>query len=225
MPIQRQRPIITLALLLLTFAGGRAVSAQDTPPDTTAPPAAAGLPVFATLGLGYGLRWSDCALCASPEDNESFSGHLGVGRPLGHGLGVGLDVSVWRRTRPGPPSAADSSGARAGTRLSNMLGNASLSFSYHIAFAYVRAGGGLAWGHQDQELTNGEAEPVVARASGVGIGYSAGAGFTLPVHSVISLVFFGNWNYGTYDMASPEGVVLRGASHRYLELGVGLTAR
>ena len=55
--------------------------------------------------------------------------------------------------------------------------------------------------------------------------YSLGGGVTLPLASMVSLAFFGNWNVGTYDLASPEGVLERDSRHEYLELGFGLTIR
>ena len=61
--------------------------------------------------------------------------------------------------------------------------------------------------------------------SGLGIGYSAGAGLTLPIASVVSLAFHGNWNVGHYDMIAPQGVSERGLKHEYFELGVGLALR
>ena len=97
--------------------------------------------------------------------------------------------------------------------------------SYQFWHIYLRAGGGLAWGSQDLEIAGSNDDITVQTASGVGIGYSAGAGLTLPIASVVSLAFFGNWNVGHYDMISAQGVSERGLKHEYLELGVGLALR
>lgn len=183
------------------------------------------LPVYAVLGLGYGSRNDACVLCESPNDNKSFTGHLSVGRPLGYGFGVGLDLSVWRRARPGTPLPADTSGVPGETALANTLGNLSISFSYDIWHLYVRAGGGLAYGAQDLEATDANGNLMVHTASGWGVGYSAGIGLTVPVASVVSVAFFGNWNVGRYDMISPQGLTERAAAHEYLEFGVGVAIR
>ncbi|MGY8799434.1 MAG: hypothetical protein ACKVG4_11715 [Longimicrobiales bacterium] len=36
---------------------------------------------------------------------------------------------------------------------------------------------------------------------------------------------FANYNAGTYDLVSAEGVLQRDARHEYLEMGFGLTIR
>ena len=97
------------------------------------------------------------------------------------------------------PEPVHSSAVAVPSTLSNMLGNASISFSYTLWHLYVRAGGGVAWGHQDIEETDESGDVTVIRASGVGIGYSVGAGATLPVYGSVALAFFGNWNHGHYD--------------------------
>ncbi len=183
------------------------------------------LPFFATLGVGYGARRDGCSLCASPLDNESFTGHLSVGRPLGAGLALGLDVSVWMRGRPGTPVAADSTGAPTPTSLSTMLGNASVTASYQVGYAWVKAGTGFAWGFQDIEEPAQGADPEILRAKGKGIGYSLGGGIKLPVHAMVALAAFGNWNVGTYDMNTVNGVVARENRHAYYEVGFGVTIR
>ena len=184
-----------------------------------------GLPVFVTLGLAYGQRKDGCRLCASPLDDKSFSGHLSVGKLLGNGVGVGVDASVWRRGRPGTPGPADSTGVPVGTNLSNMLGNVSVTASYQIWHSWVRAGAGFAWGRQDLEELNEAGETIVLTASGKGVGYSLGAGLMLPVHPMVGLALFANWNAGQYDMATVNGVVARETKHRYYEIGFGVTLR
>jgi len=226
--------IATEALLCAAPAARAQATAGSTAPrsavDSTnaaSPPEPADitLPIFATLGIGYGLRSDPCAHCPSPDDTDSFTGQLSVGKRLGHGFGVGVGVSVWRRTHPGPPGAADSTGVPTPTKLSNMLGNASLIFSYQIWHVFVRAGGGLAWGRQDLVDPDPDASAPILTASGVGIGYTAGGGFTLPLAPPISLAFFANYNAGSYDLTTPVRVIERGATHRYLEMGVGVTLR
>ena len=191
---------------------------EATPPQPT-------FPVFVVLGGGYGSRRDDCVLCESPEDNKSFTAHLSVGRPLGKGFGLGLDASVWRKGRPGTPGPADSTGVPAATTLANMLGNLSVSFSYQYWRVFVRAGGGVAFGSQDLEMTGASGDLIQHTASGWGVGYSAGAGITVPMASMVSLAFFGNWNVGHYDMVSPQGLTERAAKHEYFELGVGIAVR
>lgn len=183
------------------------------------------LPVFVVLGAGYGNRSDDCVLCESPEDNRSFTGHLSVGRPLGRGFGVGVDMSLWRRARPGTPLPPDSTGVPGESSLANTLGNLSISLSYDFWHLYVRAGGGVAFGSQDLETSDADGDIMVHTASGWGVGYSAGAGLTIPLASVVSLTVFGNWNVGQYDMISPQGLTERAAKHEYLELGVGVAVR
>ena len=225
----------TFALLLLTapLASSRTILAQtatnapgvSTDQDSVAAVPARSLPIFLTLGAGYGLRFDDCTLCTSPENTESFTAHLGVGRYLVGGLGIGLDASVWRRSHPGPLTEADSTGAPGAIPLVNMLGNGSVSFSYQLWHVYVRGGGGLAWGSQDLEWAPPEGDTVVTNASGWGVGYSVGAGITLPVHPMVSLAFFANWNAGRYDLTAPHGILARHARHEQLEMGVGISLR
>ncbi|MGI9628146.1 MAG: hypothetical protein ACR2QM_15020 [Longimicrobiales bacterium] len=196
--------------------------AQAVSLDVPPPP---GLPVFVTLGFGFGQRKDGCSLCGSPLDTKSFTGHLSVGRHLTGGLGIGVDVSAWRRGRPGTPAPADSTGVPVGVTLTNMLGNASVTASYQFWHAFARVGAGFAWGHQDIEEPGEADDVVVLRASGKGIGYSVGGGLMLPVHSLVSLVAFGNWNAGQYDLNSVNGVLARESKHRYYEVGVGVTIR
>jgi hypothetical protein len=183
------------------------------------------LPVYGLVGIGFGNRSDGCVLCESTRDNKSFTAHVSVGRPLGKGFGVGLDASVWRRARPGTPVASEGRGSAESPTLQNILGNLSVSFSYTFWHLFVRAGGGVAYGSQDLEMTGGDGAVMVHRASGFGVGYSAGGGITVPLASFVSLAFFGNWNVGHYDMISPRGLSERGARHRYLELGVGVGVR
>ena len=200
--------------------------AMESGPDSAAAAAPKpALPAFVLLGLGYGGRSDECVLCENPQDNKSFTGYLSLGRPLGKGFGIGVDASVWRKGRPGTPVVADSTGVPSGTSLANMLGNLSISFSYQYWHFFVRAGGGIAFGSQDLEMTATNGDILVHTASGFGVGYSAGAGFTVPLANIVSLAFFGNWNVGNYDMVSPQGLTERGAKHEYLEFGVGVAVR
>lgn len=59
----------------------------------------------------------------------------------------------------------------------------------------------------------------------MGVGYAAAAGVTVPLASMVSLVFFGNWNAGGYDLATRAAMIERGVRHEYVELGFGLTTR
>ena len=83
----------------------------------------------------------------------------------------------------------------------------------------------MAFGSQDLETSDADGDIMVHTASGWGVGYSAGAGLTIPLASVVSLTVFGNWNVGQYDMISPQGLTERAAKHEYLELGVGVAVR
>ena len=222
------------ALVLLAIAlsvppvGTRRLSGQDTnvlPDSSVVEHAPASLPIFLTLGMGYGQRNDPCTNCPSPDNTDSFTGHLSLGRYLGHGLGIGIDASVWKRGHPGPLAAADSAGVQAPTTLSNMLGNASLTLSFQLWHFFLRGGGGLAWVRQDLASTDADGEPTIVTASGLGIGYSVGGGITLPLGGMASIAFFGNWNVGQYDLMSPTAVLERDAKHEYLELGMGITLR
>lgn len=219
---------MALTLVWIALLPPKDLDAQ-LPDDSVAAPSAdraePSLPVFVTLGVGYGVRTDPCTLCASPLDDESFTGHLSVGRPLGRGLAVGIDGSVWMRSRPGTPGPADSTGAAAPSSLGTMLGNASLTASYQVSVVWLRAGAGFAWGLQDVETAGTAGDPAVVRASGKGIGYTLGAGLKLPVSRLISIAFFGHWNAGRYDLATPTEIVARESWHRYYELGFGVTLR
>ncbi|MFC1660435.1 hypothetical protein ACFL3S_03065 [Gemmatimonadota bacterium] len=230
-----QRGIWPLSLLgIAALLHAAPLDAQE-PPDTASAadsltteatlPQGLQLPVYAVLGVGFGNRSDACVLGGSPRDNKSFTAYLSGGKPLGKGVGVGLDVSFWRRGRPGTPGATDEEGAPVAASLANMLANASVSFSYRVWQVFVRAGGGLAWGSQDLEVELGDGMIGTHTASGWGVGYSVGGGITVPVASVVSLAFFGNWNVGHYDMISPMGLQERGAKHEYVELGVGVALR
>lgn len=204
--------------------------AQD-PQDTTAvadslvAPAGFSVPVLAVLGFGYGMRNDGCILCESPEEDNSFSAYLGIVRPLWHGIGVGVDVSVWRKGRPGTPGALDPEGVPEPKSLSNILGNLSVSFSYDYWHLFARAGAGISLGRQDLEMENQEGNIITHTAAGWGPGYSVGGGITVPVASMLSLAFYANYNAGFYDLVSPQGLTERDANHRYLELGIGVAMR
>jgi hypothetical protein len=231
----RSHTALTVAvwvLFLLPIAGraqtpGDAATAQVDSAAIQVPEVepAPSLPFFATLGVGWGHRRDGCALCASPLDDASFTGHLSLGRPLGKGFAIGLDATVWMRGRPGTPLAADTTGVATPTTLATMLGNATVTTSYQLGYVWVKGGAGFAWGHQDLETVPVDEDPVILRAAGKGVGYSLGGGIKLPVHPLISLAFFGNWNVGTYDMSTDNGVVARGSRHAYYELGFGVTLR
>ena len=205
-------------------ADGAAAESGDA--DVSAEAPRSRLPIFLTVGGGYGLRQDACEFCESPLDNKSFTGHASLGKYITDGLAVGVDVSMWQRSRQRAPGLVDTTAVDYVGTIANSLGNASISFSYQIWHVFVRAGGGLAWGSQDLELSNPQTGDVtVSRASGMGIGYSIGAGITLPVFSPVSLAFFGNWNVGRYDMSADGAVLARDSEHEYLEVGVGLTLR
>jgi hypothetical protein len=183
------------------------------------------MPVTVVLGMGYGQRSDECFLCDSPENNKSFTGYLSVGRPLAHGLGLSLDTSLWIKGRPGTPGAVDENGVPTPSSLMNILANLSASVFYEFWHFYLRAGAGMAFGSQDLEMSAADGSMAIHTASGFGVGYSAGAGLTIPIASVAHLAVFGNWNVGTYDMVSPQGLTERGARHEYLEVGIGVSAR
>lgn len=220
------RHVATTAVLFsILLSAGTRLGAQDLPPDTAAAtvpsPPESGLPLFLTVGLGYGQRLDRCAYCASAKNTQSFTGHVSIGKYVTRGLGVGVDASVWRRAHPGIPGAVDSLGVAAPTTLLNQLGNVSMSLSFAAWHLFVRAGVGVAMGRQDIQDADGD----VVTASGLGIGYSMGGGATLPLASMVSLVVFANWNVGSYDLSTPVAVIGRGVKHKYIELGFGLTLR
>lgn len=196
-------------------------AAAAAPPSAGATPDAAPLPVFLTVGMGYGQRFDGCAQCVSPQDVESFTAHVSVGKYLVPGLGIGVDASVWRRGHPGLAIGADSLSAGTPTRLVNQLGNASLTLSWQTWHVFLRAGLGVALGQQDLQ----DAEGTISTARGIGVGYSFGAGATVPLASVVSLALFANWNTGSYDLSTPTEIVARGVSHELIEVGFGLTLR
>ncbi len=216
-----------IAVLAVAVLGPSVLSAQNPAADAETDSAMVvaaevpGAPIIFTLGIGYGERLDACVLCTSANDVKSFTGHLSVGKYLVGGLGVSMDVSVWRRAHPGPSGALDSLGVATPTSLVSQLGNASVSFSYQVWHVFTRAGVGLAWGHQDVVNTEGD----VVAASGKGVGYSLGGGVMVPLASMVSLVFFGNWNAGGCDLSTSEDVLQRGIKHEFVEIGIGLTLR
>lgn len=225
----RMATVLSCMLLwcLTDLSGPTHLAAQNNetaPVDTTVvQPVPAGLPVFATVGFAFGQRRDGCALCPSPDDDQSFAAHLSVGKYLAYGLGVGVDASMWRRSRPaGFADPEDPEGGPA--TLTNTLGNASVVFSWQAWHVFARAGGGLAWGAQDGVGTGDDADTVVS-STGMGVGYTVGGGITLPLHPMISLAFFGNYNVGQYDLTDPVGIVMRDTRHEVLELGIGVTIR
>lgn len=224
--VGRLRPVATAAVFFaLTLSAGAGLRAQDLPGDIAAAivpaPPASGVPIFLTVGLGYGQRVDRCAFCASTKNTQSFTGHASIGKYVAGGLGVGVDASVWRRGHPGLPGPVDSLGVAPPTVLDNQLGNASMSLSSAVWNFFVRGGVGLAIARQDIQDQAGE----IATASGLGIGYSFGGGATLPLASMVSLLIFANWNVGSYDLSTPLAVIGRGVKHRYVEVGFGLTLR
>jgi hypothetical protein len=219
--------LVLFALPNLAEAQGPAGDSTVTPEPVATPVfvESTPLPFFLSVGAGFGQRSDPCAHCTSPENTDSFTGHVSLGKRLGYGFAIGVDASVWSRAHPGPQLAADSTGAVSTASLTNMLGNASASLSYQVWNLFIRGGGGLAWGSQDFESVDGTGDPTVVRASGKGIGYSVGAGIKLPLASMVSMLLFANYNVGTYDLVSVEGVLQRDARHEYLEVGFGLTIR
>jgi opacity protein-like surface antigen len=174
--------------------------------------------------MGWGIRTDPCTACASPENTSSFTAHLAVAKPLHRGLGVGVDVSVWRRSHPGP-FGADTALVDQPSTLVNMLVNASVTFSYEVSYLWVRGGVGPALSRTDVLEDDGSGTEIKAGASGMGVGYTLGAGVRMPLAGPISLAFFANWNAGGYDLSTARAVVARGAKHEYLELGMGIALR
>jgi hypothetical protein len=222
--------VLGLLLFMLGHAFASEAFAQEfpssePPPDSIPVVEPFAIPVHAVLGFGYGMRNDGCVLCESPRENRSFSAHLSVVRPIWNNVGVGLDVSAWRKSRPGTPGPLDPEGIPEPTSLANMLGNASVSVSYDYWHLFVKAGVGLAFGSKDLEMENSQGDVIIHTASGFGPGFTAGAGVTVPVASMVSLAFYGNWNMGRYDMVSPQGLIERDATHQYLELGIGVAVR
>ena len=231
----RRLSYIGIMVLLATLAGASRIVGQapdSVPADSTqsvaaTEPAPVVLPVYLTLGLGYGQRSDACAYCTSPENTESFTAHLSVGKRLPQGMGIGLDASVWQRGHPGP-LVADSTAGEGGVTaasLTNRLANLSLVFSYQAWHVFVRGGAGIAMGWQDIDETDSGGTSSIVTASGKGIGFTAGGGITIPVHTMVSVAIFANWNRGTYDLTSPRGVLQRGAQHEYTEVGFGVSLR
>ncbi len=241
----------TASILILLFAIGapglHAQAAADSVPAADAAsavdPALAvpvgGLPVSLRVGLAWGVRTDPCVACADPQNLSSFSGHLGISKPISGGLGIGLEASVWQRGHPNPLAVATPgegegegeaeapAGAAADTipALVNRLANLSVAFSYQVRYLYLRAGVGAALGWSDVAEDDGEGNITVARASGAGVGYTVGGGLVLPLAGPVGIAFFANWNAGSYDLNSTSAVVARGARHEYLEMGVGLSVR
>ena len=211
------RHVATTAVLrAIHLTAGARLEDPDLPPDTAATTVPAlpesGVPIFLTLGLGYGQRWDRCAYCASAKNTESFTGHVGLGKYVTGGLGVGVDASVWRRSHPGLPGAVDSLGVATPTALLNQLGNVSVSLSFAAwrLFHPRRRGrsDGMA-GHPGRQ--RGRSDRLWDRDR------------LLPLASLVSLVVFANWNVGSYDLSTPLAVIERGIKHEYIELGFGLT--
>jgi hypothetical protein len=203
----------------------RRVRAQEPSAATTADtvatsPDPGALPVFLTIGVAYGMRIDGCATCPSPVSSRSFSGHLGVGKYLVDKLAVGLEGSVWRRGQPGAPLGGDSLTVGTPVKLVGYVGNTSLVFSYQRWHVFARGGIGVAFARQDVQDDLG-----ISRATGWGVGYTAGVGATLPLVSLVSVAFFANYNAGWYDLATPTAVLEQSAHHQYVETGIGLTLR
>lgn len=82
--------LVLLAMALSSLpVGTRKLSGQDTipvPDSSVVEDASGGLPIFLTLGMGYGQRSDPCTNCPSPDDTDSFTGHLSLGCYLGYGL-------------------------------------------------------------------------------------------------------------------------------------------
>lgn len=172
--------VVVFGLLLLGMAAPpvRDLAAQEVPDSTPeripasvaskSSPGASRLPASLLLGVGFGRRSDPCAVCPSPENTDSFTGHVSLSRPLGHGFGVGVDGSVWRRSHPGPLGAPDSTGVPSPTKLGSTLGNVSVTFSFEIWQLFFQAGGGVAWASQD--LVPGGGVATVGGAGGAAAG-------------------------------------------------------
>ncbi|MEZ4416884.1 MAG: hypothetical protein R3E10_14130 [Gemmatimonadota bacterium] len=220
-------PAVITAVGLSALGGPAAprLSAQEAADSVSAPAPTPKLPFFVTLGLGYGQRSDPCAFCTSPDNTDSFTAHLSLGKYVGNGFGVGLDASVWQRSHPGPIVQGEADAEPAATPLVNRLANLSVALSWQTWHVFVRGGAGVALGSQGMEDNAVGQEATVITASGKGIGYTVGGGLTLPVHSLVSLALFANLNSGTYDLTTLHGVLQRDAEHRYLEVGFGVSMR
>lgn len=217
-------------LLGQTVPDSTAIGTTTASPEVTGAQAASPLPApgfFFSAGGGYGMRFDPCAQCTSVENIESFTAHVSLGTYLIGGLGVGVNASAWRRGHPGVPTVAppvegeEGSGGLQPTSLVNQLTNVSLTFSYQAWHTFAHAGVGVALARQDVQAE----DDTVSRASGKGIGYTIGGGIMLPIAGPASLMLFGNWNHGRYDLVSPEAILQRGVTHDYAELGFGVTIR
>lgn len=200
-----------------TLADAQATAVSQAVPAESA----GGLPIFVTAGMGFGQRFDPCAQCPSPDNIESFTAHVSLGKYMVPDLALGVDASVWRRGHPGAPMGADSTTAGTPVALVNQLGNASLVASFETWQVFFRLGVGVAIGRQDVQDDQG----VVSTGTGLGVGYTFGAGASVPLVSMVSLAFFLNYNVGSYDLTSPTAVLERDVRHEFLEMGFALTMR
>jgi hypothetical protein len=222
------RILIAVLMLAPIRLSAQATGASTAAPDSL-PPEGGAIDVptaksgragpYLLLGGAYSQRRDGCPFCSGLDDDDNFTGHLRVGRHLGAGFGLGLDASVWRRSRSDVVSDGETTESE--TQLQTLLGNLSLSLNYRIWQLYLHAGGGLAYGRVDLPDPANEGGPLRA-ASGLGIGYSAGAGIGLPMAGPVSLTLFANWNVGRYDLISQGFTMASDIEHRFLEVGLGL---
>lgn len=219
--------VVAAMVLLPALRPAPAASQVEAAVDSTLPEAGArpGLPVLFTLGLAWGQRGDACAFCTTADDTDSFSAHLSLARPMGGGLGLGIDVSVWQRSSPGPLDPDAEGDGPVALPLVNRLGNLSVVGSWQSGPLFLRAGLGAALGRQDLVDPQDDDGATILSASGTGVGYTLGGGIAIPLHDLISIAVFANWNAGYYDLTSPRGVLGRDVQHQVLEIGFGLSTR
>ena len=221
----RKSWIVVVTLLGLTgvFTPRQADAQGILTPETVAVEEAGASKFFVTAGIAHAVRWGSCPLCAQMEDDDSFTGHVRIGRYLAGGLGMGVAISAWRQQRPSLLQPADTAGVT--PQLTTMLANASISFSYQLWQLYVRAGVGLGFGSYDMEEVSESGDVTLVSATGLGVGYSLGGGFDVPVAGPVAVTMFGNWNVGFYDLNASGDRLAPGTRHDFFEFGLGLSIK
>ncbi len=95
----------TTVLFAIPLTPGARLEAQDPSPDTAAAtvpsPPESGLPLFLTLGVGYGQRLDRCAYCASARNTQSFTGHVSI-----ESMSPAGSESAWTPASGGEPTQA-----------------------------------------------------------------------------------------------------------------------
>ncbi len=154
------------------------------------------------FGLGYGPFKPSCDGCGTVDSKSSFTGHLRLGGTLRPNVLLGGDVVAWTKSESG---------------VTDVGGNTTATVYYYPmsqSGLFLKGGVGIA---AFEESGNG-------KATGAGVGFTAGAGYDLRVGKSVSLTPVANFLFGSVgDIQSNGTTVVSGWKQTIIEFGLDIT--